>query len=70
MKLLVNGEIKNLEIESNAATLEKVISQLGHNPRLVVVEFNGAILSPAHWSQQQVEEEDKIEIVTIVGGGS
>ena len=27
------------------------------------------ILNPQKWAEQQVKDEDKLEIVTIVGGG-
>jgi sulfur carrier protein len=39
-------------------------------PRLVAVEYNGEILHRQFWSQTQIKEDDKIEIVTIVGGGA
>ena len=68
MKLEVNGEIKSLN--PKPPTLSTVIKQLGHESRLVVVEFNGIILPPKTWEAQQVKDGDSLEIVTIVGGGS
>jgi sulfur carrier protein len=50
--------------------LPQVLEALGFRPQLVVVEFNGAILSRAHWDGQPVVESDALEVVTIVGGGS
>jgi sulfur carrier protein len=50
--------------------LPAVLEALGYRPQLVVVEFNGAILARAAWSQQPVVETDVLEVVTIVGGGS
>ena len=70
MKLMVNGEIRDIEPEPMPASLAAVIEQLGYHPRLVVVEFNGTILTPNHWQEQLVQEMDQLEIVTIVGGGS
>ena len=70
MKLKVNGEIKSIEPEPVPTTLAAVIKQLGYHPRLVVVEFNGTILTPNHWQEQLVQDMDQLEIVTIVGGGS
>jgi len=46
------------------------VEQLGHHPKLVVVEFNGLILTPDRWAEQAVQDGDSLEIVTIVGGGS
>jgi sulfur carrier protein len=47
-----------------------VLAELGYQPRLVVVEFNGTILPRQAWPQQSVGESDVLEVVTIVGGGS
>ena len=68
MQFTVNGELRSLD--PSAARLDQVIQQLGHHPRLVVVEYNGLILTPDRWEAQQVRDGDKLEIVTIVGGGS
>ncbi len=70
MKLTINGESKQIEQDQNPLSLESVVKQLGHNPKLVVVEFNGTILPPRKWRDQPVNEGDALEIVTIVGGGS
>ena len=67
MQLTVNGEQRNLK--ADLTQLDQVIEALGHHPRLVVVEFNGLILSPDLWAKQQVSDGDSLEIVTIVGGG-
>ena len=70
MKLMVNGEIRDIEPEPMPTSLAAVIEQLGYHPRLVVVEFNGTILTPEYWEQQRIKDGDSLEIVTIVGGGS
>ena len=64
--LQVNGEAHSC---TNSIQLPQLLEQLGLNPRLVAVEYNGEILHRQFWSQTQVQEGDKIEIVTIVGGG-
>ena len=68
MKLTVNGEARQLD--DALTNLDQVIDALGHHPRLVVVEFNGLILTPERWAAQTVQNGDNLEIVTIVGGGS
>ena len=68
MQLTVNGEQRTLEAELNR--LDQVVEALGHHPKLVVVEFNGLILTPDLWAGQEVKDGDNLEIVTIVGGGS
>ena len=68
MQLTVNGEAR--ELNGALTHLDQVIDALGHHPRLVVVEFNGLILTPERWRSQPVQDGDSLEIVTIVGGGS
>ena len=68
MQLTVNGEQRTLN--TDLTRLDQVIEALGHHPKLVVVEFNGLILTPDRWADQAVRDGDSVEIVTIVGGGS
>lgn len=63
----VNGEARQCPA---GLSLDQVLSSLGYRPQLVVVEFNGAILARQRWPEQQVQESDCLEVVTIVGGGS
>jgi sulfur carrier protein len=62
----VNGEPRTC---SPQTYLPQLLEQLGLNPRLVAVEYNGEILHRQFWSETQMKEGDKVEIVTIVGGG-
>lgn len=64
--LQVNGETHTCTAQSQ---LPDVLQQLGFNPRLVAVEYNGEILHRQFWSDTQVQEGDRLEVVTIVGGG-
>ncbi|MBW4516510.1 MAG: thiamine biosynthesis protein ThiS [Timaviella obliquedivisa GSE-PSE-MK23-08B] len=49
--------------------LPELLTQLGMNLRLVAVEYNGEILHRQFWDETEVQEGDRLEIVTIVGGG-
>lgn len=64
--LQVNGETRTC---SSQCRLPDLLQQLGFNPRLVAVEYNGEILHRQFWPETQVQEGDRLEIVTIVGGG-
>ncbi len=64
--LQVNGEARTCSSQSR---LPDLLQQLGFNPRLVAVEYNGEILHRQFWTETQVQEGDRLEIVTIVGGG-
>jgi sulfur carrier protein len=64
--LQVNGELKTCSPETS---LPRFLEQLGMNPRLVAVEYNGEILHRQFWDTTEMKEGDRLEIVTIVGGG-
>ncbi|KGF72150.1 hypothetical protein DO97_12010 [Neosynechococcus sphagnicola sy1] len=49
--------------------LPDLLTQLGLSPRLVAVEYNGEILHRQLWGQTELQSGDRLEIVTIVGGG-
>ncbi len=70
MKVTINGVLNQIQVDHNSLSLDRLIKQLGHHPRLVVVEYNGTILTPEKWEEQQISDGDNLEIVTIVGGGS
>lgn len=64
--LQVNGQPHQCQTKT---TLPELLQQLGLNPRLIAIEYNGEILHRQYWEKQQVEEGDHLEVVTIVGGG-
>ena len=64
--LQVNGE----SVQCSAQTsLPQLLNQLGLNPRLVAVEYNGEILHRQYWDTTLLQPGDRLEVVTIVGGG-
>jgi len=64
--LKVNGEP---HICKSPITLPELLIQINLNPRLVAVEYNGEILHRQFWTETQLQNSDRLEIVTIVGGG-
>jgi sulfur carrier protein len=66
INLLVNGEPQICKPGTN---LPQMLTQLGLNLQLVAVEYNGEILHRQYWEKTEIQEGDKLEIVTIVGGG-
>tara|TARA_Y100001968_G_scaffold118641_1_gene108094 strand:+ start:281 stop:493 length:213 start_codon:yes stop_codon:yes gene_type:complete len=70
MNLIINGEAQCIEPINNNPSLSNVICTLGFNPKVVVVELNGEIVAPSNWANLVIKENDNLEIVTIVGGGS
>ncbi|NET02286.1 MAG: thiamine biosynthesis protein ThiS [Sphaerospermopsis sp. SIO1G1] len=66
INLQVNGETRSCESQM---LLPELLQNLGFNPRLVAVEYNGEILHRQFWTETKVKEGDLLEVVTIVGGG-
>ena len=50
-------------------TLFELITYFNYNTALFVVEYNNLICNKKDWKKIVVNNNDKIEIVTIVGGG-
>tara|TARA_B100000965_G_scaffold396967_1_gene412756 strand:+ start:918 stop:1136 length:219 start_codon:yes stop_codon:yes gene_type:complete len=70
MKLKINGENQTIDNSDEGFFLESLISDLGYQHQLVVVELNGAIITPKDWINTKIKDGDSLEVVTIVGGGS
>ncbi len=64
--LQVNGEPCNCAPKT---LLPAFLEQQKFNPRLIAVEYNGEILHRQFWDKTEIKEGDRLEIVTIVGGG-
>jgi sulfur carrier protein len=62
----VNGESHTCAAPT---TLPELLTQLKLNPRLLAVEYNGEILHRQYWTETKMQSGDRLEIVTIVGGG-
>jgi sulfur carrier protein len=50
-------------------SLHDFLKSQGMLPRSVVVELNGAAVSPSEFSERQLDAGDSMEIVKIVAGG-
>lgn len=50
-------------------TLFEVIEYFNYNTFLLVLEYNNLICDKKSWDKILIKNNDKIEIVTIVGGG-
>jgi len=66
MKIEINGEARAFD---GALTLSGLVEQLGMKSDRVAVELNREIVSREQWSQTQLAEGDRLEIVHFVGGG-
>ncbi|MGK7929840.1 MAG: sulfur carrier protein ThiS [Microcystaceae cyanobacterium] len=62
----INGKDTQCQPDTN---LPQFLDEIGLNPRLIAVEYNGEILHRQFWDSTQLQGGDRLEIVTIVGGG-
>ena len=69
MKIKVNGKEKKIALENEKALLSRVLELLGYYPNTVVVELNDLIINSTKWGNEILKDGDKLEIVSIVGGG-
>jgi thiamine biosynthesis protein ThiS len=66
MEVVVNGEARVIAADATVAVL---ISELGLDPHQVAVERNRDIVPRAEYAKVALEQGDRLEIVTFVGGG-
>ena len=69
MKIRVNGQEKKIELENEKALLSSTLKFLGYKQNTVVVEVNNLIINSKKWENEIIKEGDRLEIVSIVGGG-
>lgn len=50
-------------------TLLELLNYFNYNTSLFVLEYNNLICHKKNWSTINIKTNDRIEIVTIVGGG-
>ena len=65
-KIFLNGQEYYIEKE---ITLLNLINYFNYNNSLLVLEYNNLICNKKNWHKLFLQNNDKIEIVTIVGGG-
>ncbi len=66
MKILLNGEMREFE---ETKTITDLVSALGLEPKLVLIEHNGIALHRAEWSSGILSDGDRIEILQVAAGG-
>ncbi len=64
--LHLNGEPRTCPPQT---PLLEFLSQQNLEPRLIAIEYNGEILHRQFWEQTRLQAGDRLEIVTVVGGG-
>ena len=65
-QFLLNGETYYIEQNINIFDL---LTYFNYNSTLLVLEYNKSICDKTNWKHIFIKNDDKIEVVTIVGGG-
>jgi sulfur carrier protein len=63
---ILNGQQYSIKQE---VTLSNLIDYFNYDSSLLVLEYNNVICNKKNWENICIKHQDKIEIVTIVGGG-
>ena len=66
MKIHVNGEDREISAE---ATVSDLLQELGVTQPHVAVELNLEVVPRAQHSATALKDGDRLEVVTLVGGG-
>ncbi len=65
MQIQLNGETR----ETTAETLQQLVAELGLEARTIAIELNREVAPRSRWSETPVRDNDRIEIVHMIGGG-
>ena len=66
MQLVVNGESRLLD---SVSTVAELVREFDLTPERVAVEVNEQLVRRAKYAQTPLKDGDRVEIVTLVGGG-
>ena len=66
MKILMNGQAREVE---PGTTIARLIESLNMQPRYLAVERNFELVPRTQHAECVLEDGDKLEVVTLVGGG-
>ncbi|MDD2463761.1 MAG: sulfur carrier protein ThiS [Desulfobulbus sp.] len=65
MELFINGIKETVEFRN----LVQLIAEKGLNSGALVVELNQHIIKQEHWPTTELEDGDRLELLSFVGGG-
>lgn len=68
MNLVVNG--KNTDIIDTLTVSELLVKEDVKMPQMVSVELNGRILKRSEFETTKLKDDDKVEFLYYMGGGS
>lgn len=54
---------------NTSITISDLLKYFNYNSNLFIIEYNNYICHEKNWSTTIINPSDKIEVITIVGGG-
>ena len=66
MNILVNGQMRDV---AGGTTIAQLLESLRLDPRTLAVELNLDVIPRGRHAECMLQEGDRLEIVTLVGGG-
>ena len=66
MKCIINGELFPFDQEQS---IQEVLHSLDLDPKRVIVELNKELIKQDKYEEHTVREDDRLELLEIVGGG-
>jgi len=70
LRVYVNGEARELSSPTCEVSLAELITQLELPAARIAVELNRAVVRRSDWNTTMLQDDDRVEIVHFVGGGS
>lgn len=70
LTVVLNGQPRSFEGLSESSRVDGLVNELGLKGDRVAVELNGEIVPRAVWTEAQLHEGDRVEVVHFVGGGA
>ena len=62
----LNGQVYSVQ---QNITLFEIVHYFNYNTSLLVLEYNSLICNKKEWKKTFIQDQDVMEIVSIVGGG-
>jgi thiamine biosynthesis protein ThiS len=70
MKLAINGQDREFPELDSEPQLSRLVTLLQMKSDRIAIERNGEIVPRKDWPQVTLAENDRLEVVQFVGGGS
>ncbi len=66
MRIIINGDAETVD---DGAAISDLLDKFGLTPQRVAIEVNETLVPRAGFPETHLHEGDRVEIVTLVGGG-